>query len=78
MICTHREKKLKQLIECRDTKIKQQALKIKALEAKNRRLKKKIASLQEVLDSIEKRNFINTEHLHHLQNINLTVSIAKI
>lgn len=73
---TPRKRKLKgQLRYCRD-KIKKQDLKIKRLQTSNRRLKKKISKIDEVLASLEEKFFMSKENLDCLKNTNLKVCLS--
>lgn len=70
---TPREKKLKgQLRFCKE-KIVNQGLKIKRLQSKNRRLKKKIKNIDEVLLRLEEKFAMAKENLDCLKNTNLEV-----
>lgn len=72
---TPRKKKLKRQIRFCENKIIKQGLKIKKLQSTNRRLKKKINNIDEILKRLEEKFAMTKENLDSLKNTNLEVCI---
>lgn len=70
---TPRKKKLKQIIFTKDTVIKRQRKQIKRIQAQNRRLKKKIFKMEDIINDLQSKFSMRHEELSNLKNTNLQV-----
>lgn len=72
---TPRKKKLQRIILNKECIIKQQRLKIRKIQAQNRRLKKRIHKMQDILNNIQQKFSMQDEDISVLKNINVKVCI---
>lgn len=70
---TPRKRKLKQIITTKDAVIKKQNKQIKKIQAQNRRLKKKVFKMDDIINDLEKKCLLRHEDLSTLKNSNLQV-----
>lgn len=61
------------MLQWTQSKIRKQHLKIKRLQTRNRRLKRKINNIEEILKSLEKKFAMSSENLLSLKNTNIKV-----
>lgn len=71
---TPRKRKLKSIISTKENIIERQRLKIKRIQAQNRRLKKKIYKVEDILHNIHNKFYLQNEDMNNLKNINIQVA----
>lgn len=72
---TPRKRKLQYIISTKETIIKRQRLQIKRIQAQNRRLKRKINKIEDIILNIQEKFCLKDEDTNILKNINLQVNI---
>lgn len=70
-----RKRKLEQMIQFCKNKIGNQSHKIKRLQKRNQRLRKKITNIDEILTELEKKICMAKENLDCLKNTNVEVGL---
>lgn len=70
---TPRKRKLQKIIINKECLIKKQRLKIRRIQAQNRRLKKKINKMQDVLNDLQEKFSLQDEDISVLKNLNVKV-----
>lgn len=71
---TPRSRKLKSIISTKENIIERQRLKIKRIQAQNRRLKKKVYKVEDILHNIHNKFYLQNEDMNNLKNINIQVA----
>ncbi|KAF9411130.1 hypothetical protein HW555_009992 [Spodoptera exigua] len=70
---TPRKRKLQKIIVNKECLIKKQRLKIRRIQAQNRRLKKKFNKMQDVLNDLQKKFSLQDEDISVLKNLNVKI-----
>lgn len=72
---TPRKRKLQQMIKTKQSVIERQKKQIKRIQAQNRRLKKKIFKIEDILSDLQHKFLMRNEDVNALKNTNLQVHL---